>query len=91
MAIDRRSLIAQALEESAEVKRRYPDLPFLESIHVQLQYLADLIDGRRQDRERLNDIIIGVLAAREVETLNVEYADLLHEISGEVEKMRFGM
>lgn len=73
------------------MKRRHPDLPFLESIHHQLQYLADLVEGRRQDRERLKDIIIGVLAAREIETLDAKYADLLHQVSGEVEKMRFRM
>jgi hypothetical protein len=64
-----------------------PDNPLLESVKVQLQYLKDLEDGKRQDRTRLKDINLGLTAVREIEGWDDELADLLHRISAEVRQM----
>jgi hypothetical protein len=64
-----------------------PDNPLLESVKLQLQYLRDLEDGKHQDRARLKDINLGLIAVREIEGWDDELADLLHRISAEVRQM----
>jgi Tsi6 len=67
--------------------RAEPDNPLLESVKLQLQYLKDLEDGKHQDRTRLKDINLGLIAVREIEGWDDELADLLHQISAEVRQM----
>ena len=77
-----------ALAAMAGLHTRYPDDPALNSIIVQLDYLVELETGQRDDRERLNDITIGVLAVREVEPLDREIAEVLYNAVEQVENMK---
>ena len=61
--------------------------PIWRSISVQLNYLIDLQEGRRSDRERLNDIIIGVQTVREIEPDDI-LAPLLYRVCEEVQSMK---
>jgi hypothetical protein len=58
------------------------------SVCKQLDYLLELAEGKREDRERLNDIIIGVLTMREIEPLDQDAAELLYLVVEEVDKMK---
>ena len=62
----------------------------LESVAAQLNYLIDLVEGRTDDRSRLKKINLGVLAARGIEDLDSEFADILHSVSGQADAMRYG-
>jgi hypothetical protein len=71
--------------------RTMPDLQPLHSIKAQLTYLIDLAEGRSTDRSRLDEIIVGVYAAREFETRDMEFANLLYEVEEVVKAMRLGL
>ena len=64
-----------------------PDLTVYRSIRAQLEFVqGHLIDRtpiEERDRERL---ILGVLAAREFETSDPDYADVLFEVSYRVNR-----
>lgn len=64
-----------------------PGNPAIESIVAQLDYLISIEDGTTSDRTKLRDITIGVLAAREIEPLNMEVAEVLHAVAGEARRM----
>ena len=57
--------------------------PIWRSISIQLEYLIDLEEGRRSDRERLDDINIGVQTVREIEPDDI-LAPLLYQVCEEV-------
>lgn len=54
----------------------------------QLDYLVELESERRQDPERLADIIIGVLALKEIQPIEPELAEVLDAVVSEVELMK---
>ncbi len=64
-----------------------PGNPAIESIMSQLDYLIALEEGTSSDRTRLKDITIGVLAAREIELLDMDIAEILHAVAGEARRM----
>lgn len=76
--------IKAALDKCSEVSARFHNYPPFPSIAAQLSYLLDLSEGRTKDRSRLAEIILGVQAAREIEQLDNEFAEILHDISSEV-------
>jgi len=53
----------------------------------QIEYLLSLERGSSTDRSRVKDINIGVLAAREIEPLSMETAEILHAVAGEARHM----
>ena len=61
--------------------------PLWRSINLQLNYLIDLEEGRRSDRERLKDIIIGVQTVREIEPDDI-LAPLLYRVCEEVQSVK---
>jgi Tsi6 len=67
-----------------------PDFQPLHSVKAQLTYLIDLADGRSTDRSRLEEIIIGAYAAREFETRDMGFANLLYEVEEIVRAMKLG-
>ena len=59
--------------------------PSMDSAMIQLEYLLLFLQGG-SDRSRLADINIGVIAVREIEAVDMELADLMHEIQGWVRR-----
>lgn len=85
--MNRLELFKKALIRTQELFRRYPYMMPLKSIEAQLNYLIELEEGKNTDKSRLKDIIIGILAVREVENTDQELAEMLHKTQGEVDKM----
>ena len=57
------------------------------SIVRQLDYLIALGSGQSTDRSRLEDVVLGVQAAREIEALDERCAEAMHEVSARVRAM----
>lgn len=80
-------LFQTALAKSKEALDKAPYMFPLESVIEQLKYLIDLEDGTNSDRSQLNSIDLGQIAARDIESLDSNLADLLHDVSSEVTNM----
>jgi hypothetical protein len=80
-------LFQKALDETESLHRAYPDVQTLQSIANQIKYLISLATGASTDRSRLREIILGVQAAREIEPLNRDLADLLYRVDEEAKRM----
>lgn len=78
------TLIERTLAILEEVARREGAMPVLDSIRNQLKFLAAYNPSSEADRTRIKDIILGVQAAREVETIDMTLADMLHDVSAQV-------
>ena len=72
-------VLTKALAKCASLLHDYPAFPPLLSTKVQLEYLIALVNGSSNDRSRLKDIIIGVYAAREFETIDMSFPNLVYE------------
>ncbi|CAG4911492.1 unnamed protein product [Acidocella sp. C78] len=72
--------LAEALQRCETLLAGRPGLQPLISIRNQLIYLQQVCAGTAGP-ERLGEIILGVLAVREIEGWDDELADLLHRIS----------
>ncbi len=83
-------IFKQALEECRKRLTAEPNFPPLQSIEKQLEYLVELDEGRSADVNRLQDINLGLLAVREFEPHDMQFARLLHEVSRRVEEIKFG-
>lgn len=67
---------------------RYPDASVVTSMQTQLDYLIDLESGVITDHERLDEIILGVQAAREIEPRDQDVANKIYQIVDIVEEMK---
>lgn len=83
----RSSLFNRALTACGKLRVRHPENVAIKSIIAQLQYLIEVESGRNADRSRLDTIVIGVLARREVEPLDIKTAKLLEKVAEEAWKM----
>ena len=63
----------------------------LESIRLQLEWLVAFGEGREANRERLHTLTFGHYAAREIEDLDVEFADALFKASYVADQIRGGL
>ena len=79
-------LIRSALAKLDAVSHGEQVWPVLVSIRNQLLFLSNYDPKSKTDQIILKDIILGVQAAREVETINMELAELLYEVSAQVRK-----
>ena len=77
MTMNRIELFNTAKRDCEQLEARYPECRALQSIKAQLDYLISLESGSNKDRSRIKDIIIGVLAAREIEPRDIALAELL--------------
>lgn len=59
--------LQSATDRTLILKSKYGAHPPLESVIAQLQYLISLTDESTHDTSRLQDINIGLIAAREIE------------------------
>ncbi|MGF6415783.1 immunity protein Tsi6 family protein [Paraburkholderia sp. MM5482-R1] len=83
----RLSILQSALTASEQLLARYPENNALQSINVQLKYLMSVASGEESDRSRLKEIIIGVLTAREIESLDEDAAELFYKAADEARRM----
>jgi hypothetical protein len=86
--MNRTQLFQDALARCENLIGKYPGDPSLLSIVIQLNYLIELDAGARNDFDRLKDIIIGVLAVREIEPLDASLAEILYKVDEEAEDMK---
>jgi hypothetical protein len=86
--MNRIDLFLSALTGAQSLQFRYPQDNSVQSIVKQLSFLVELERGERSDAARLSDIIIGVLALKEVEPLDSNLAAVLYDVSVEVESMK---
>jgi len=80
-------LFTTAFIECQKMILKYPDFPPLLSVCNQLQYLIELAEGKRHDSQLLETINLGLIAAREIEAIDVELADLLHKVNAELDQL----
>lgn len=66
---------------------RHPENVAIKSIMSQLHYLIEVDAGRNKDRSRLDAIVIGGMARREIEPLDLKTAKLLQQVADEARKM----
>ncbi|MFN7945844.1 MAG: immunity protein Tsi6 family protein [Blastocatellia bacterium] len=81
-------LFKKALVECQRLLQQYPDEQPLKSVENQLLYLIDLEEGRRHDQKLLARINLGLIAVREIEDLDLPFAELLHKVSAQADQMR---
>lgn len=77
-------LIRNAIARLDVVSYRGEILQIFVSIRNQLFFLANYDPQNAIDRARIRDIVFGVQAAREVEMIDMELAEILHEVSSQV-------
>lgn len=88
MNAKRKNLLEKALEMTDAEFQVSPGMPALGSIKNQLEYLIDIETGKRTDRDLLEKITLGNLAARELGPGDL--AEILFEVVDEVRAMRHG-
>jgi hypothetical protein len=80
-------LVARGLHMSDERLQRSPDFNVYQSIRAQLAFIQGHLISRTPIAEAdLDRLILGVLAAREFETSDPDYADVLFEVSYRVNR-----
>lgn len=82
------NIFDKACEACERLKISYPGDQSIDSIMIQLEFLKGLEAGKRKDSERLDEIIIDVLATREIAQLDDSVADILGDVMEEVVKMK---
>lgn len=82
------SLIPQAHSRCLALLQAHPHSQSLQSCKAQLEYLQELVDGRRHDAQRLDEIILGVYAAREFEALDMRFAEMLYAVEDVVKTLK---
>lgn len=88
MNTERIKLFEKAVSEIQMLIEQYPMIEQFQSVKIQLEYLIDIEEKRRTDYERLEDINIGLITVREIEDRNMDTANLMYEVTSEVEKMK---
>ena len=81
-------ILKSTLLECEKKLLEMPNFQQLHSIKAQINYLIDLIENRTSDRSRLKEIIIGVYAAREFETRDMEFANRLYQVEDLVAQIK---
>jgi hypothetical protein len=81
-------LFKGALQRCEEYANIHPqEYPLWTILADQLAYLVELEAGRRDDRERLATLCVGVMAAKNVEDRDMQLADMLYKVQREVRIM----
>lgn len=88
MNAERIILFEKAESEIQMLIEQYPMIEQFQSVKSQLEYLIDIETGKRNDYERLEDVNIGLITVREIEDRNMDIANLMYEVTSEVEKMK---
>ncbi|MDY6457131.1 hypothetical protein SKM57_08725 [Acinetobacter faecalis] len=85
--VQRLELFKLALTQCLELLDMYLDLTVAISIKNQLQFLIESEINQFYDSQKLKSIIIGVQTAREIEVLDLDLAEILYQVSFEVNKI----
>ena len=85
--MDRLELFHKALDACIKLHGHYPKDETVDSVIKQIQYLISLETGQNRDRSRLKDIVIGIQAAKEIEPLDLDIAQLLYAVDIEAGRM----
>ena len=78
---DKLRLLESGEKACSDLLLRYPSCTACLSIYRQIEYLTAPEQGAYSDKSRLKDITIGVLAAREIEPLDENAAEIFHQIA----------
>ncbi|MBI5462302.1 MAG: hypothetical protein HY941_08975 [Gammaproteobacteria bacterium] len=81
-------LLTKLLGECETRLRRTPDFRPLMIVKEEVQYLVALMEGKTKDRSNLANIQIGLLAVREFEADDPEFAELIFQAADVVKKLR---
>lgn len=73
--------ITTAIGRCRELQAQHPDDPVFQSILRQLEYLLAIDCDVTKDRSGLRDIILDYQAAKEIEPMDEEFANVLFQIS----------
>jgi hypothetical protein len=84
---DKLAIFERALMACERLYKAFPQAVTLKSIINQLHYLIDLDTDKTTDRSRLSEIVLGVQAAREVEPLDLDTAEILYQVAELVKTM----
>jgi hypothetical protein len=84
---ERLALFQQALVAMEKLEVSFPAVATIRSIIIQIKYLISVESGEDVDRTKLKKIVLGVQAAREIEPLSLDVAQLLYRVADEVPKM----
>jgi len=81
-------IIKNAFDRALQLQLRLGTFPPLSSIQAQLDYLRGLVRHEHRDFSRLKDIILGIYAAREFETIDLEFAEMLYRVEVVVDSLK---
>ena len=85
--MNRIEIFDMALLLSREKYKDNPNYFVLEAIIEQLEYLLTVAKGASKDLSRLNTIMIGRMAAHDLDTLDPKLSEILHLSASEARKM----
>lgn len=80
-------LINTALSATMALSQQYPESRPVSSAVEQLEYLVTVENGSNADRSFLPNINLGLIAAREVDDMDPDVADLLYKVQALVKRM----
>ena len=86
--MDDRELLNKVLAECDSRLDKNPSFRPLTIVKEEVEYLRALIDGETQNRSNLGNIQIGLLAVREFEANDPEFADLIFQVMELVDKLK---
>ena len=73
-------LLTKLLVECEAKLRKNPNFRPLTIVKEEVNYLIALMEGKTQDRSNLANIQIGLLAVREFEATDPEFAELIFQV-----------
>nr|WP_174505710.1 immunity protein Tsi6 family protein [Acinetobacter sp. Marseille-Q1620] len=78
------------LQRCEELLNLYPEIEdVINSIRKQINFLIEIENGQeKNNRSRLDDIIIDVLTVREIEPRDSELSEIFYKISSEAKNMQ---
>jgi len=83
-----KELLAKTLGECASRLPGNPNPIPLRIVKEEIEYLLELVEGKTDDKSHLKEIQIGLLAVREFEADDPEFADLIFQISDLVQRLK---
>jgi len=81
-------LVDKALKETSRLSVVYVGFKPLDLIRSQLYYVKGVLDGSVVDSGKLNNVNLGLYAAREFEDRDMEFANLLYDVEDLVARLR---
>jgi Tsi6 len=88
--MNRIDLFKNALRDSRRLKEEFPWSIPLQSVIDQIEYLINVESGKSTDTSRLRTINIGIIAARDIEDMDMVVAEEIYAVCDEVKKMCTG-